>query len=476
MPPPSTGAGPTAHDHAGFTVIEMVVAMSLLSAILLAMASVLYGGMGALVASRQRSAFVEIANAEMERLRATPYQSVGVNTGDTPTYQGNPPTFEGRDAVVLASGAPPAVTTVTSSPVRGIVLPYTVRRWVTWTDASGGTVHKFKRLVVEVEWRENNRAVRTLRLASLLYPGGQAGASSNRPPVAVMAAPSPASGSVTTSFSFDGSGSSDPDNDAIVSYAWNFGDGTTGAGPTASHTYASPGCYTLTLTVTDAGGKSSAPVSRNVSVSSAPNAAPSASFTFSPSSGTAPLAATFSSTSTDDGCIASWDWDWGDGTAHGTTEQANHVFQSAGTFTVTLTVTDAGGLSSSATATVQVNPLDCDATSGSFKNPGTNAVANDVLVTHNNKPVNTSFTFTATTNDACTSVVAQLPHEGGVLTVNLTAQSSVGGVKTWTGTASVSANDRFNVGSNQTATMKATGGTTTPPTSDSFTYPFNVHA
>lgn len=446
--------------------------MSLLSAVLLAMATVLYGGMGALVASRQRSVFVEIANAEMEKLRATPYQSVGVNTGDTATYEGSPPTFEGRYAVVLVSGAPPAVSTVTSSPVQGIVLPYTVRRWVTWTDASGGTAYKFKRLVVEVEWRENNRALRTLRLTSLLYPGGQ-GSSSNRPPVAAMAPPSPASGPLTTSFAFDGSGSTDPDNDAIVSYAWNFGDSTTGSGSTASHVYSNPGCYTVTLTVSDARGASSAPVSRNVSVSSSTNAAPTAAFGFDPTSGTAPLAANFSSTSTDDGCIASWDWDWGDGTAHGTTEQATHDYESAGTFTVRLTVTDAGGLTSSATASIQVNPLNCDATSGSFKNPATNAVANDILVTrNNNKPVNTSFTFTATTNEACTSVSAQLPQQGGVLTVNLAVQSSVGGTKTWAGTASVSASDRFNLGSNQTATMSASDGTAR----DSFTYPFNVHA
>jgi PKD repeat protein len=53
--------------------------------------------------------------------------------------------------------------------------------------------------------------------------------------------------------SFDGSGSSDPDG-TITSYAWNFGDGTTGSGPTVSHTYATAGTYPITLTVTDNGG------------------------------------------------------------------------------------------------------------------------------------------------------------------------------------------------------------------------------
>lgn len=52
---------------------------------------------------------------------------------------------------------------------------------------------------------------------------------------------------------FDGSLSTDEGND-IVSYAWNFGDGTTGTGPTPEHTYAVMGTYTVSLRVTDAEG------------------------------------------------------------------------------------------------------------------------------------------------------------------------------------------------------------------------------
>jgi PKD repeat protein len=72
----------------------------------------------------------------------------------------------------------------------------------------------------------------------------------NLPPQADAGAP--VSGVVGAAVSFDGSGSSDPDG-SIVSYFWNFGDGTPDldAGPTPSHIYSAPGTYLVILTVID---------------------------------------------------------------------------------------------------------------------------------------------------------------------------------------------------------------------------------
>ncbi len=78
-------------------------------------------------------------------------------------------------------------------------------------------------------------------------------------PIAVATA-TPSSGVAPLAVTLGSAGSSDPDG-TISSYNWIFGDGTTGSGATVSHTYANPGNYTATLTVTDnRGGTATASV------------------------------------------------------------------------------------------------------------------------------------------------------------------------------------------------------------------------
>ena len=143
--------------------------------------------------------------------------------------------------------------------------------------------------------------------------------------------------------------SSDVDG-AIVSTAWNFGDSTTGSGTSTSHNYAAAGTYTVTLTVTDNQGATST-TTAPVTVNEPPNVPPTAAFT----STTSELTANVTSTSTDsDGTIASYGWDFGDGVSD-TTATASHTFAAAGTYPVTLTVTDDDGAVTSVTQNVTVS-------------------------------------------------------------------------------------------------------------------------
>ncbi|MHA7264684.1 PKD domain-containing protein, partial [Arthrobacter sp. TMN-37] len=151
--------------------------------------------------------------------------------------------------------------------------------------------------------------------------------------------------------SFDGSTSTDPDG-TIASYAWEFGDGTTGTGVKASKTYETAGTYAVKLTVTDDAGATNS-TSKTITVAAAPpaNAPPTAAFTHTATG----LAASFDgSTSTDpDGTIASYAWEFGDGTT-GTGVKASKTYAAAGTYAVKLTVTDDAGATNSTSRDVTV--------------------------------------------------------------------------------------------------------------------------
>jgi PKD repeat protein len=75
-------------------------------------------------------------------------------------------------------------------------------------------------------------------------------------------------------------------------------------------------------------------------VASGPTVAPVASFTASPTSGYVPLAVQFTDTSS--GSPTSWTWDFGDGYTS-TSQNPSHTYRAAGTYTVTLTVTNSAG-------------------------------------------------------------------------------------------------------------------------------------
>ena len=149
---------------------------------------------------------------------------------------------------------------------------------------------------------------------------------------------------------FSGSGSSDPDG-TIASYAWSFGDGTTGTGVLVTHTYATAGSYTVRLTVTDDKGATGSDTATVTVANRAPTADAGPDRTV-----VEDTTVTFdgSGSSDLDGSIVRYDWYFGDG-GTGTGVSASHVYPAPGTFTVMLTVTDNNGASNSDTAVVTVN-------------------------------------------------------------------------------------------------------------------------
>ena len=141
--------------------------------------------------------------------------------------------------------------------------------------------------------------------------------------------------------SLDASSSRDKDS-SIAGYYWDFGDGSTDTGQSVSHTYKSAGSYLITLIVTDDTGASA---SQGITIHvTAANVAPVASFSHSSMDLNASVDASASSDS--DGTIASYQWDFGDGSS-GSGVTASHSYASAGLYLVELIVTDSRGLTAS---------------------------------------------------------------------------------------------------------------------------------
>ncbi|UCD27123.1 MAG: PKD domain-containing protein, partial [Candidatus Bathyarchaeota archaeon] len=142
---------------------------------------------------------------------------------------------------------------------------------------------------------------------------------------------------------FDASESEDPDG-AIISYLWDFGDGTVAVGIKVKYAYEDDGVYTVTLTVTDNDGATAS----TTALKTVLNRIPVASFTENATLvKTGEVIGFDASESYDsDGIVASYFWDFGDGTS-ATGVTADHAYIEDGNYTVTLTVTDDDGASSS---------------------------------------------------------------------------------------------------------------------------------
>ncbi len=179
----------------------------------------------------------------------------------------------------------------------------------------------------------------------------------NNPPVA--SAGGPYAGSEDVAIVFDGSGSSDPDGDPL-SYAWDFGDGATGAGISPIHAYPYGGTFNVTLTVADGqgGADTDSTTVTLAEVNDQPVAAPGG-----PYGGSVGVPIAFDGSGSfdpdnQDGTTANdqtlaYMWNFGDG-ATGSGVNPSHAYSGAGDYTVSLVVNDGAADSSPATTTASV--------------------------------------------------------------------------------------------------------------------------
>jgi PKD repeat protein len=203
------------------------------------------------------------------------------------------------------------------------------------------------------------------------------------PTVAFIASPTSGDAPLTVDFVDQSAGSP-------TTWSWDFGDASSSTTQHPSHTYTTPGTYDVTLTVTNLSGNGTltktayivvAAPSPSPGVSPSPSPSPTptpsgsvapspspspicfpptADFVFSPSTGKkkkTDFQFTDLSTTTPD-CPLTWSWNFGDGAGSSSTstdQNPIHRYETAGVFTITLVVSNAGG-SDDRQRTVTVTP------------------------------------------------------------------------------------------------------------------------
>lgn len=225
------------------------------------------------------------------------------------------------------------------------------------------------------------------------------------------------SGTVPTTVQFMDSSTNSP-----TSWIWSFGDGGSSTEQNPVHAYTSAGTYTVTLTATNAGGSNTVSKTGHIVVSTVATT-PVAAFLSTVESGTAPLTVQFVDSSVN--TPTSWVWSFGDGNTS-TLQNPSHTYMTEGTYTVTLTVTNAGGSDTMTKARY---------ISVTYAEPLTSFTSN---VTRGAAPLSVGFTDTSNNTptswkwkfgDDATSTDQNPTHkytEPGTYTVSLTAKNSAG--------------------------------------------------
>ena len=233
------------------------------------------------------------------------------------------------------------------------------------------------------------------------------------PPVADFIG-SPTSGEAPLTVNFTDQSSNSP-----TAWSWTFGDGGSSTAQNPSHDYAA-GTYTVSLEATNAAGSDTETRTDYISVSEPPQP-PVADFVGNPTSGTAPLTVNFTDQSSNS--PTSWDWTFGDG-GSSTAQNPSHDY-AAGTYTVSLEATNAGG-SDTETKTDYITAMVAAPVADFVGNPTSGNAPLTVNFTDqsSNSPTAWSWTF----GDGNTSTAQNPSHDyaAGTYTVSLEATNAGG--------------------------------------------------
>jgi len=166
-------------------------------------------------------------------------------------------------------------------------------------------------------------------------------------PVVASSSASPNSGDspLTVDFTGNATGGTPP-----YSYYWNFGDGQSSSQQNPSHTYNNAGNYSVIFTVRDSNNTQDSD-SLTISVTAPPPPPLVASCIASPTSGDVPFTVYFTGSASGGTPPYSYSWNFGDG-GNSTQQNPSHIYNAAGNYTATLTVTDSQSIQDNVSLTI----------------------------------------------------------------------------------------------------------------------------